>query len=148
MTRTRRSVASLAAASLLTAVATTLGTSPASAATSFHTVCKHLTETNEWEAIAYDQDDHYVGLALFDSDPMYGTPGDALYATDSRSDGWGVVAHLSTGRTASTLGHTAGYTAGPVTGDLPEDHEYGLWVEMVQAGGATRISLASCKAMS
>lgn len=148
MTRTRRSVASLAAASLLTAVATMLGSGPASAATDFYTVCKHLTETNEWEAIAYDQDDHYVGLALFDSDPMYGSPGDALYATDSRSDGWGVVAHLSTGRTASTLGHTAGYQAGPVTGDLPEDHKYGLWVEMVHAGGDTRISLPSCDAWS
>ncbi|WP_329475220.1 hypothetical protein OG555_26335 [Kribbella sp. NBC_01484] len=148
MTRTRRIVATLAAAASLTAAATTLGSSPASAATDFYTVCRHDDDKNVWQAIAYEQDDHYVGLAMFYTDPYGRNPGDALYATDSYADGWGVVAHLSTGRTASTLGHSAGYTTPPVTGDLPEDHKYGLWVEMVHAGGDTRITLPSCEAWS
>ncbi|MFF3583278.1 hypothetical protein [Streptomyces mirabilis] len=146
MARKRRIAATLAAASLLATAATILGSGTASAATSFHTVCRHLTSPSEWEAIAYDQDNHYVGLALFDQDPYGGNPGDALYATDSYADGWGVVAHLSTGRTASTLGHSAGYTAGPVTGNLPEGNHYTIWVEMEKDG--IWISLPSCDAYS
>ncbi|MEU8028822.1 hypothetical protein [Streptomyces sp. NPDC049099] len=130
MARKRRTAASFAAVSMLALAATTLGTGTASAAPTFTFKCVHLTSPSEWETVAYNQDGHYVGLALFDQDPYGGSPGDALYATDAESDGFWVEAHLSTGRVASTKGHTAGYTAGPVTGDLPEDHTYYLSIEM------------------
>ncbi|MBO1335122.1 hypothetical protein [Streptomyces sp. VRA16 Mangrove soil] len=144
MARKMRTGALLAAATLLATAATALGSGTASAATSFYTVCRHLSSPSEWEAIAYDQDDHYVGLALFDQDPYGSSPGDALYATDSYADGWGVVAHLSTGRTASTRGHSSPYTAGPVTGDLPEGNHYYLYVEMAKDGASW--TLPSCDA--
>lgn len=147
MTGTKRIAAALAAASVLTAGITVLGGGAAHASKNdFTTKCKYLSDTKEWEAIAYNTDGNYVGLALFDQDPMYGHPGDALYATDAYADGWGVIAHLSTGRTASTVGHSAGYTTPAVTGNLPEGHTYSMWVEMEKDG--TYIALPNCKAMS
>lgn len=147
MTGKTRIAAALATASLLTGAVTVLGSGAAEASKNdFTTKCQYLSDTKEWEAVAYNTDGNYVGLALFDQDPQYGLPGDALYATDSYADGWGVIAHLSTGRTASTVGHTAGYTTPPVTGNLPENHTYSLWVEMKKGG--TYISLPTCKAMS
>lgn len=53
-------------------------------------------------------------------------PGDAIGAYDGASDGYGVKAILSTGRTATTKGHTAPYWTGWKTGNLPENHGYTL----------------------
>lgn len=142
----RRIAAALASAALLTATVTGLGSGAAQAKTSFSTQCRHLTDTKAWQAVAYDSDGHYVGLAEFDQDPVGDRPGDALYATDAYADGWGVVAHLSTGRTASTAGHYAPYTTPAITGDLPEGAPQILWVEMVK--GDVSVPLSSCPAES
>lgn len=152
MTGTRwRIGAALAAAGLLTTAVTGLGAGaagakPVGAKEAFSTQCGYLSDTREWQAVAYDASGHYIGQALFDQDPVGERPGDALYATDAYADGWGVIAHLSDGRTATTAGHTAGYTTPAVLGDLPEDHAYLLWVEMVK--GDDSVTLASCPARS
>lgn len=83
---------------------------------------------------------HYAGSANWNGDPRGSTPGDALLAYDSLADGYGIVAHLSTGRTASTLGHTAGYSSGWVTGDLPEGNHYDMWVSIQK--GTSSVSSA------
>lgn len=142
----RRVAAALASASLLTAAVTGLASGTAQAKTTFSTQCKHNADTKAWEAVAYDSDDHYVGMAEFDQDANGDRPGDALYATDAYGDGWGVVAHLSTGRTASTAGHPAPYTTPAITGDLPEGAPHILWVEMVR--GDQSVVLPSCPAKS
>jgi hypothetical protein len=53
----------------------------------------------------YNQNGTPVGDAEFDADPDALHPGDSIRATDSFADGWGVTAHLSTGRSISTRGH-------------------------------------------
>ncbi|WP_240796267.1 hypothetical protein [Streptomyces sp. RFCAC02] len=57
--------------------------------------------------------------------------GDTLIAADSTPDGYGVEAHLSSIRTASTRG-----LASPIvvreTGNLPENHSYSMWVCLVK----------------
>lgn len=121
----------LAIAAVFTGVGLTWGGGQASAEPVFHFKCQEITATKEYEAVAYDQDDHYVGLALWDSD------GDKLQATDPYADGWGVIAHLSTGRVASTRGHSAPYISPWVTGDLPENHAYTMWIEMVRGNAGT-----------
>lgn len=75
-----------------------------------------------------------IGWGLWSKDPTNGMPGDALRATDSYRDGKGIVAHLSTGRTASTAGHVYPYTTKWATGDLPEDHTYYIWACTVKNG--------------
>lgn len=142
----RRITAALAAASLLTATVTALGGGPAQAKTVFSTQCKHAPDNSEWDAVVYDQTGRYIGEAFFDSDPVGGAPDDSLYATDAYGDGWGIVAHLSTGRTASTAGHAAPYTTPAISGDLPEQQPYLLWAELVK--GDESVILPSCPAWS
>lgn len=72
-----------------------------------------------------------AGHAIWQRDPSGGEPGDALTASDELPDGYGIEAHLSTGRVASTRGHDANYQE-TVPGDLPEDHTYQMWVCVVQ----------------
>jgi hypothetical protein len=123
------------AASQTTAQAhdTTSVTSHQVTATSFHQECRYLSDTQEYESVVYDQDGHYSGMALWEKN------GDKMQAVDARSDGWWVVAHLSTGRTASTQYVNPSPWA---TGDLPEGHTYYMWVDMEQSGAAW--SLPSC----
>lgn len=53
--------------------------------------------------------------------------GDKLEARDLLADGYGIEAHLSTGRVATTDGHASPYTA-TKTGNLPEGNSYQMWV--------------------
>ncbi|MGA5503270.1 hypothetical protein [Streptomyces umbrinus] len=66
-----------------------------------------------------------------DPDAEAGTPGDTLVATDSLTDGYGIEAHLSTGRVASTEGHSAPYTVQD-GGNLTEGNKYTMWVCVVK----------------
>ncbi|MFB7256151.1 hypothetical protein [Streptomyces nojiriensis] len=72
-------------------------------------------------------DHRTMGFARWNADPQPAPniPGDSLVAKDTRSDGWGIEAELSTGRVASTRGHKAPYIA-IASGNLPEGHAYKL----------------------
>ncbi|MGX9890250.1 hypothetical protein [Streptomyces sp. NPDC002276] len=65
--------------------------------------------------------------------------GDTLIAYDGLGDGYGIVAHLSDGREASTAGLSS-----PVTvkkgGNLPENHTYQMWVCVVKGDAFKRCS--------
>jgi hypothetical protein len=82
----------------------------------------------------------YAGEVAWSRDPGWGDfdangsldPGDALIAFDDTSDGDGVEGVLSTGRIASTRGHSAPYSSGWVTGNLPEGNAYNMWACLVQ----------------
>jgi hypothetical protein len=69
-----------------------------------------------------------------DPEPNAGFPGDAMRVTDNLTDGWGVEADLDTGRVATTAGHNAIYTSPWATGDLPEDHWYGICIYLMKGG--------------
>ncbi|MCX4851390.1 hypothetical protein OG195_44535 (plasmid) [Streptomyces sp. NBC_01362] len=72
-----------------------------------------------------------IGYANWYQDPVGSQPGDALAATDSAADGYGIEAHLSNGRVATSRGHNAPYTDW-ATGDLPEGNTYTMWVCVVK----------------
>jgi hypothetical protein len=77
-----------------------------------------------------------AGYAEWNADPDGNTPGDAIRACDTESDGWDVKAVLqladSSLRTASTAGHTNGYCTSWKTGDLREDDKFLLTVYKVK----------------
>jgi len=73
----------------------------------------------------------FAGQVEWNPDPDDSGPGDTLYAYDPAADGWGVEAHLSTGRVASTRGHPSPYWA-QKSGNLPEDHNYKMWLKFVK----------------
>jgi hypothetical protein len=130
-----------AAAGLMLAAMGVAGATTASATTYvFHFECdKYVTTAGTWEYVvtALDQNGTYVGEADFNADPADGMPGDALRAVDGFPDGYGVIAHLSTGRTASTRGHSSPYTTPWATGNLPENTHYTIWAEMVKGDEGT-----------
>ncbi|MFD3540408.1 hypothetical protein ACFWUQ_13030 [Streptomyces sp. NPDC058662] len=64
-----------------------------------------------------------AGYASWRQDPDGSLPGDALTASDTLPDGYGIEARLSTGRVASTRGQDSPYTV-TKTGDLPEGNSY------------------------
>ncbi|MEE1761533.1 hypothetical protein [Streptomyces sp. SP18BB07] len=72
-----------------------------------------------------------AGNAMWQKDPSGSEPGDALSAYDVLADGYGIEAHLSTGRVATTRGHASPYSV-TVTGNLPEDTGYTMWVCVVK----------------
>jgi|tagenome__1003787_1003787.scaffolds.fasta_scaffold20976185_4 hypothetical protein len=82
----------------------------------------------------YWDDGSWAGYAEWSQDPCGGDPGDALSATDELADGYGINAHLSTGRVATTAGHSSPYTSKWKTGDLTEDKTYLMWT-CVEKGG-------------
>ncbi len=87
-----------------------------------------------WGQIILVKEDGYgqVGFAEWRQDPGGGNPGDALRVYDQEPDGYGIEAHLSDGREATTRGHNSPYQSPWTTGDLPEDHTYYLWVCVVK----------------
>jgi hypothetical protein len=75
----------------------------------------------------------YRGAVVWSQDPDgWGTPGDAMFARDDSADGKGVWGRLSTGRVASTRGHSAPYTTNWKTGNLREGRAYGMTVCLVR----------------
>ncbi|MGW6606056.1 hypothetical protein [Streptomyces sp. NPDC055036] len=75
-----------------------------------------------------------AGQAIWSKDPTGSDPGDALRATDMHADGYGIVAHLSTGRKASTAGHNSPYKSPWVTGNLTEGNSYQMWACFISGG--------------
>lgn len=61
-------------------------------------------------------------------------PGDAMRVSDSYADGWGVEGDLSTGRIATTAGHSSPYTSPWKTGNLPEKNWYDFDVYLEKGG--------------
>ncbi|MGW0435211.1 hypothetical protein ACWDV4_22070 [Micromonospora sp. NPDC003197] len=130
MTRLRTRLTACAIA--LTSAAGTLlvGSSPAQAAPSFSF---HYSPSPNGYNIWINNNDRGLpagsGRWLQDPDGPY--PGDALVADDQLADGYGVEAHLSTGRIATTRGHSAPYTHYK-TGNLPEGNKYYMYVCVVK----------------
>lgn len=104
----------MATAGLVTGAERASASSP-----SFHDECRYLG-SGEYEDIVYDQDGHYSGPALWETD------GDKTQAVDPRTDGYTVTAVFALGgaqfRRAATKGHGA-YSPW-ATGNLPENHKY------------------------
>ena len=67
----------------------------------------------------------------FAGDATWWADGDSLAADDELPDGYGIEAHLSTGRVASTRGQSTPAHA-RATGNLPEGHHYSMWVCVVK----------------
>ncbi|MFC8587720.1 hypothetical protein ACFUGD_24685 [Streptomyces sp. NPDC057217] len=86
-----------------------------------------------------------AGQAEWWQDPSGGLPGDTLAVSDHLADGYGIEAHLSTGRVATTRGHNSPYSTYK-SGDLPEDHVYKMWVCVVKGSWqkcSSKIDVAS-----
>lgn len=115
-----RAGALLTATALATAGTVVVGTTAAHASDTF-------TYRYGTDYIMIYRNGTYSGEAEWVPDPTEDSTGDTLYGYDPTADGWGVVAHLSTGRTASTLGHASPYLA-RTPGNLPEDHTYDMWL--------------------
>ncbi|WP_335983820.1 hypothetical protein [Streptomyces sp. CA2R106] len=69
----------------------------------------------------------FAGDALWNANPDDCANGDNLGAFDDLTDGYSVVAHLSTGRRVATSGYTAPSPIIWKGGDLPEGHLYHMW---------------------
>ncbi|MFM9444514.1 hypothetical protein [Streptomyces acidiscabies] len=104
---------------------------PASAAPNVYFVS--YTFSNGAGRIDVYNDGDYAGTAQWAADPgdFGSSTGDTLIASDQLADGYGIEAHLSDGRTATTRGHSAGYTD-TTTGNLDEGANRKLWVCYVQ----------------
>lgn len=81
----------------------------------------------------------YAGTGCWSQDPggdLNGDgatdPGDAIIAYDGAPDGWGIETRLSTGRVASTRGHSSPYWSPWATGNLPEGNTYTMRVCLVR----------------
>ncbi|WP_433544529.1 hypothetical protein ACQPZG_05020 (plasmid) [Streptomyces sp. CA-294286] len=72
-----------------------------------------------------------AGQSEWWQDPSGSYTGDTLVASDQLADGYGIEAHLSTGRVATTRGQNSPYVA-RVTGNLPEDRKYQMRVCVVK----------------
>ncbi|MFJ2946561.1 hypothetical protein ACIO8H_02780 [Streptomyces sp. NPDC087226] len=81
-----------------------------------------------------------AGSATWNQDPSGSTPGDAIRACDTKSDGWGIEAALDYNydgvidRYVDTRGHNAGYCSPWKGGDLPEGKSVRMYVTPVKGG--------------
>ncbi|MFF3730332.1 hypothetical protein ACFYXM_08430 [Streptomyces sp. NPDC002476] len=107
----------------------TAGAGTASAAPSV--TFKTSGSGGDFQIMVLRSDGVAIGYANWYQDPVGSQPGDALAAHDSAADGYGIEAHLSNGRVATTRGHNAPYTDW-ATGDLPEGSKYTMWVCVVK----------------
>ncbi|MFF4411349.1 hypothetical protein ACFYY8_02410 [Streptosporangium sp. NPDC001559] len=128
-----RVAALLTTAALLTGGSLTVGSGPASAALSVRFA---PSGTPTGFQIEVYRDGDLAGAAEWVQDPVGGSPGDTLYAYDVSADGYGIEAHLSNGRVATTRGHNAPYTDRR-SGDLPENQHYTMWVCLVKGSSST-----------
>lgn len=129
----RRALALLASAGLLTGAALTAGAAPASAVPNF--TFSPVSMVNGDVRIDVKNNGTHAGYAYWWQDPYLDYPGDTLVANDSLADGWGIRAHLSTGRVASTAGHNSPYEDW-ASGDLGEGNRYTMWVCAVKGDTA------------
>lgn len=97
-----------------------------------------------WDTFSYSTGDGSVSVTIYNGGKVAGnavwaanpgdlgsSTGDTLSVTDLLADGYGVQAHLTDGRTATTRGHSSPYTD-TKTGNLPEDSTYYMTVCMVK----------------
>ncbi|MFI1168014.1 hypothetical protein ACH4UM_31570 [Streptomyces sp. NPDC020801] len=126
-------LAAMTGAAALTAGLLVAGAGPASAAEDdFHFELQHVGGNTYINVFNDSMDGRLAGWSGWWADPgTDGSPGDTLEAYDNLADGYGIEAHLSTGRTASTRGHSAKYQD-TASGNLPEGHKYQMWVCVVK----------------
>ncbi|MER6812025.1 hypothetical protein ABT299_22385 [Spirillospora sp. NPDC000708] len=120
----------LFAATTLFATGTIVASATAANAATFTYSCEVYNSATKAKIIRVYNGGKYAGYAMWNGDPSGSWPGDALRAYDGLADGWGVVANLSTGRTATTVGHNAPYYSPWATGDLTEGNHYDMYVQM------------------
>jgi hypothetical protein len=145
--KTKTRLTALSAATLL-AAGTLITSATTASAASYSATCSLTDSAHKSITMRiYDSSIREVGQVEWNGDPNGSIPGDAMRAYDGRADGWGVEAHLSTGRIASTRGHEYGYWSTWATGDLPEDHDYAIEVWMWKDGGYS-IARSKCKVSS
>ncbi|MFE0358044.1 hypothetical protein ACFW2K_33505 [Streptomyces nigra] len=126
----RNTVALLSASVLAVGGSLTMGAGAASAADS---VTFSTSTNSNGREIDVFVNGAYAGSANWFEDPEAGWDGDLLTAYDAAADGYGIEAHLSTGRIATTAGHNSPYTD-KASGDLPEGNTYTMWVCAVKSG--------------
>ncbi|MGW0393854.1 hypothetical protein ACWDYJ_23730 [Streptomyces sp. NPDC003042] len=128
----KRATALLAATAVFTGTALTMGASTASAAPTF-TFYATPDGGKDFTIRVYNNG-KLAGGGYWTADPIAGIQtGDTLVAWDGLADGYGITAHLSTGRVASTRGSNAPAHEA-VTGNLPEGNAYNMWVCVVKDG--------------
>ncbi|GAQ55544.1 hypothetical protein [Streptomyces acidiscabies] len=131
-TRGRRAASIAASACALAAGLVLAGpVNPASAAPNVYFASYTFTDGSGRIDVYNDGD--YAGTAEWAADPgdFGSSTGDTLIASDQLADGYGIVAHLSDGRTASTRGYSSPFTD-RTTGDLDEGADRTMWVCYVQ----------------
>lgn len=128
---TQRATTLLAATALAAGATLTSGAGSASAATI--TFSGSAGSGGDYQIVAL-RDGKNIGYVYWSSDPVpgLGWPGDAMSVSDTSSDGYGLEAHLSTGRVATTRGHNAPYTSPWATGDLTEGLTVGMKLCLVK----------------
>ncbi|MGW0086905.1 hypothetical protein [Streptomyces sp. NPDC003393] len=97
-----------------------------------------------WNTFSYSIADGSVSVTVYNGSKVAGkaawaanpgdlgiSTGDTLVVSDVLADGYGIEAHLSDGRTATTRGKASPYTA-KKSGNLPEDGTYYMSVCMVK----------------
>ncbi|MGW4029110.1 hypothetical protein ACWEFL_07280 [Streptomyces sp. NPDC004838] len=122
-----------AAAGSLALAATTImtGATPASAHNSFEFAFFDDGFERGYSIFNTTRGRVYAGQGYWRQDPLGSLPGDTLGVQDLMPDGYGVEAYLSTGRVASTRGHSSPWTD-EKSGNLPEGNEYILQVCVVK----------------
>lgn len=115
-----RVITFLAAGALVGGTSLTLGAGNAAAAD--FTFSKHDDGGGFFSIGAY-YGGTYAGAMTWNADPVSNYPGDAFRVVDVLGDGYGIEARMvdpSTGRVATTRGHSATYFSAWNTGDLTE----------------------------
>lgn len=125
---TAKKVARLLMTALLVGGAVAGGAGTASAAPN---VTWGTATFSNGRTISIYADGEFAGNGEWHQDPSGTNPGDMLVAWDPTADGYGIEAHLSTGRVATTRGHASPYED-RATGDLPEGNKYTMWVCLVK----------------
>lgn len=135
MSKTRKGmrVASIGAAASALAAGLLLGAAaPQASAASFNFFTVEMSNGSAVVTVS-NGSGTTIGSGAWASDPgqVGSSTGDTLIANDTFDDGYGIEAHLSTGRVASTRGHASPYTD-KATGNLPEGNTYYMTVCVVK----------------
>lgn len=132
--RTRMRARAGAFAGALAVVATTMvaGAGPAAAEDSFSFGYADITGSKDYVITVNNNTWHETaGHGIWRADPSGGSTGDTLIADDILPDGYGIEAHLSDGRIATTRGHSANYSD-ETSGNLTENTTWQMWVCVVK----------------
>ncbi|MFJ6214514.1 hypothetical protein ACIQGZ_14435 [Streptomyces sp. NPDC092296] len=127
-----RAAALLAATTLLSGGALTVGAEVASADPSVS--FRYIWDGKDNENLEIDvyNGSSLAGWSQWQSDPVDTFPGDAMFVYDYLADGYGIETHLSNGRIATTRGHNSPYMSPWATGNLPEGTKLQMWTCLVK----------------